>query len=150
MAAAFCTGAIKGVNMTELEKARMFFSGDKYATDATGIVIDDFHDGYAKVALRLDKRHRNAVGHVMGAVYYTLADFAFAVANNHDTEKPVTVTLSSTIDYLREVKGGSMYAVAELLKEGNKTCFYRIDIFDEDGTKCAVVMTKGYRVQTDK
>ncbi|MBQ1406553.1 MAG: PaaI family thioesterase [Eubacterium sp.] len=132
--------------MKELEKVRSFFSDDKYATDATGIVIEDYDEGYAKVALRLDKRHRNAVGHVMGAVYYTLADFAFAVANNHDTEKPVTVTLSSTIDYLSEVKGDSMYAVAEVLKEGRKICYYRIDIFDDDGCKCAVVMTKGYRV----
>jgi len=33
-------------------------------------------------SLTLEAKHKNALGAVMGGVYFTLADFAFAVASN--------------------------------------------------------------------
>ena len=37
--------------MTDLEKAREFFGGDLYATSATGIVIEEVGDHFARCLL---------------------------------------------------------------------------------------------------
>ena len=81
--------------MRTLEEVREFFKNDVYASGTTGIEIEDARPGYAKVTLKIDERHINAVDRVMGAVYYTMADFAFAVATNYEYDKSATVTLSS-------------------------------------------------------
>ena len=82
--------------MQTLDEVRKFFQNDVYATGTTGIEIADARPGYAKVTLKIDERHINAVGRVMGAVYYTMADFAFAVATNYEYDKGATVTVRST------------------------------------------------------
>ena len=70
--------------MKSLAELREFFSRDRYATATTGIEILEAQDGYAKVGLAVHEGHMNAGNRVMGAVYYTMADFAFAVASNPD------------------------------------------------------------------
>ena len=56
--------------MKSLEEIMEFFSHDRYATES-GAVIDEVGDKYAKCSIELNEMHRNAVGGVMGAVYYT-------------------------------------------------------------------------------
>ena len=60
--------------MPDLEAVRKFFEGDKYAPEISGIVIEKAEKGHSVVSLEPDHRHLNAVGGLMGAVYYTLAD----------------------------------------------------------------------------
>lgn len=132
--------------MTELERAREFFKKDCYATEATGIIIEAVGENYAKCSLKLDERHLNAVGHPMGGVMYTLADFVFAVSTNFDKDT-VTVTTVSQICYLGSVKGTTLYGESRMLKDGRTTCFYEIEITDELGTKVAVVTTTGSHIQ---
>ena len=92
--------------MKSLEELREFFSHDRYATATTGIEILEAQDGYAKVGLAVREGHMNAGNRVMGAVYYTMADFAFAVASNPDAgDAPITFTLSSQINFLTPAKG---------------------------------------------
>lgn len=131
--------------MTELERAKEYFRNDKYATKVTGIEITDVGDHYAKVELDLDERHYNAMGAVMGGVYFTMSDFAFAIASNHAGEP--TVTLSSHITYLRPVKGKHLIAETKCLKDGRRTCNYEIQIRDDLGTEVATVVTEGYKVE---
>lgn len=133
--------------MKSIEEIRQYFAGDIYATETTGIQILEVAEGYAKVGLKLDGRHLNAADRVMGAVFYTMADFAFAVANNTETtDGPLTVTLSSQINFLSGVRGKELYAEAKVLKEGRKTSFYSVEIRDELGTLVAAVSSNGYRI----
>ena len=88
----------------------------------------------------------NAANRVMGAVYYTMADFAFAVANNYDMESSVTVTLSSQINFLSAAKGKFLTAEARVVKEGGKTTFYSIEVTDELDTRIAVISSNGYKI----
>ena len=131
--------------MTELERVRKFFEGDVYATSATGIVIDEIGDKWARCTLKLDSRHKNAANQVMGGVMFTLADFTFAVAANrgHDA---VTVTTSSNISFLGTVKGDTLIAETRLLKDGRRSCFYEVDVKDDKGNLVAVVSTVGTHV----
>ncbi|MDO5477368.1 MAG: PaaI family thioesterase [Eubacteriales bacterium] len=133
--------------MRTLQEVKDFFVNDVYATGTTGIEIEEARPGYAKVTLALDERHMNAANRVMGAVYYTMADFAFAVANNYEVEDGITVTLSSQISFLGAAKGRTLIAEARVLKEGRSTTFYTIDVTDELGTQIAAVSSNGFRIR---
>ena len=124
-----------------LEEARAFFANDKYATDATGCVIDEVGENYARCSLTLEPRHRNAVGNIMGGVTFTLADFAFAVATNF--RQSVTVSVTSTISHLGTVKGTRLIATTRLVKDGKRNCFYEIDIVDDLDSPVAMVTITG-------
>ena len=130
--------------MTELENVRNFFSKDLYATDTTGIVIEEVGEKYAKCSLKLDKKHLNAVGHAMGGVMFTLADFTFAVSTNRNGQ--TTVTTSSTINFLSSPKGSILYGESKILKDGKTTCFYEINITDNLGNLIAVINTTGNHI----
>lgn len=127
--------------MTDLEEARSMFIKDTYAMMTTGIEIEQVGDKYAKCSLKLDERHRNATGQVMGGVMFTLADFVFAVAANY--KQSVTVTTVSQISYLGPVKGDTLYGESRLIKDGKRNCFYQISVKDNLGTEVAVVSVNG-------
>lgn len=130
--------------MKNLEKIRAFFSGDRFAT-GQGMVIDSVGEDSAVCSVRLCDEHRNVLGGVQGGLTYTLADFAFAVAANH--QEPGMVTLSSTIHYLRAAKGERLVATARCVNRTRGTCVYEIDVADELGTPVALVSVSGYRVR---
>ena len=131
------------VTMNYVERAAEIFCRDVYATGTTGIVIEEVEAGRALVSLKVDGRHLNASGSVMGGVYYTMADFAFAVAANFD--RPLTVTLTSSISYLSAAKGMTLFAEARCVKEGRSAAFYEVNVTDELGTAIARVQLTGHR-----
>ena len=130
--------------MRNLEAAREFFKNDIYATETTGIEIAEVREGYAKCTLRLDRRHRNAAGMVMGGALFTLADFAFAVASNEETAP--SVSLTANIAYLSPARDGILTAEAACLKSGRRTCSYTVTITDEEGVTVAVLSETGLRL----
>ena len=130
--------------MMTLEEAREFFAQDRYATELTGITVEEIAEHFSVCRLALTEKHRNAVGGVMGGVVYTLCDFAFAVATN-DAEHHV-VTVVSQISYLSAAKGSTLYATANMVKDGRRTCFYTVTVTDELGTQVAVASTTGMHV----
>ena len=130
--------------MSKLEEAREYFGKDLYASQQTGIVIEAAEAGYAKCSLKIEDKHRNALGQVMGGVFFTMADYAFAIASNF--MQPPTVTQTSQIVYLSAVKGSTLYAETEKIRGGRKTCFYKIMITDDTGAEIAYVTTTGFVV----
>ena len=129
-------------NKEFLEEAVRIFGNDYYAAGLTGIQILDVDIGYSKVSLKLNKTHNNALGHVMGGVYFTVADYAFAIASNF-RQNP-TVTQTSQIVFLSPIKGNTIFAEAVCIRSGRSTCFYRIVITDESGAENAYVTTTGF------
>ncbi len=129
--------------MNHKEKALEFFSKDIFATEATGIIIDEVEEGYAKCHFDIKPHHLNADGVVMGGAIYTLADFTFAVAAN--AGNPVTVSQTCNITYLSPAKGKYLYAEAKSVKSGRATCFFITDVFTDEGKKVATVTSTGFR-----
>lgn len=125
----------------KLAEVREIFKGDKFATE-NGMVIDEIGDHYAKCSVQLTDVHRNAMCGVMGGVHFTLADFAFAVASNW--QKMGTVALSTDIAFIGAVKGDSLTAVAELVKDGRSVNCYHITVKDNLGNIVADVKTVGF------
>lgn len=128
--------------MSELERVRDFFSKDRFATE-NGAVIEEVGDHYAKCSMTLTDRHKNAVGGIMGGVYFTLADFTFAVATNW--EEPGTVSITGDISFIGVPKGGKLIAESELIKNGSTLSCYNIRITDELGTPVAAVKMVGFK-----
>ena len=128
--------------MKPSEETVKLFEKDRFATD-NGAVIDEVDDHYARCSLRVEAKHRNAMGAVMGGVYFTLADFAFAVAANW--QEIGTVSLHSDIAYLGVARGDVLTAEAVCVKNGRTTSYYRIEVKDAQGKTAAVVNTTGYR-----
>ncbi|MBQ9898719.1 MAG: PaaI family thioesterase [Ruminococcus sp.] len=128
--------------MQDIGQVREFFTGDRYAME-TGARIDEVGDHYAKVSMTVNEHHRNAVGGVMGGVYFTLADFAFAVAANW--QEPGVVAVDSSISFIGVPATEQIYAEARLVKAGRTISCYIVEVRDGNGTPVAEVKTLGYR-----
>jgi len=125
-----------------LERVRETFRGDRFATEM-GAVIDELGDHYSKCSLVLNEHHRNAVGGIMGGVYFTLADFAFAVASNW--QQAGVVGLNCDASFIGVPKTERIIAKAKLIKDGRTICCYNVDIRDELGNPVAAVQCVGFR-----
>ncbi|MEG0570452.1 MAG: PaaI family thioesterase [Oscillospiraceae bacterium] len=119
------------------------FSGDIYATQTTGIKIDEVSLTTCKCSFKIEKQHLNAANSVMGGAIFTLADFTFAVAANVDS--PLTVSLSSQINFVGVARGEVLLSSARCIKSGKTTCVYEIIITDELENLVAYVTTTGFR-----
>lgn len=137
---------------TELNAwAQACFANDRYATEATGIAIEEVRqedrNGFARCSLQLNQCHRNARGSVMGGVFFTLADFAAAIAMNlpFAPEDLQWVSLSSSISFLSQPKGGRLTAETRCVRHGRTTCLYEVEIKEDDRT-LALVATNGMKI----
>lgn len=130
-------------NGKTLENVRMMFAADRFATE-NGAVVEAIGDHSATCSLIITDSHRNAMGAVMGGVYFMLADFAFAVAANW--EKMGCVSLRSDISFLGAAKGKKLIAKAICVKDGRTTACYRVDVTDDLGNLTATVTVTGYHV----
>ena len=130
-------------NKKTLEQVRKIFEGDRFATE-NGAVIEEIGDHSATCSLTITSSHRNAMGAVMGGVYFMLADFAFAVAANW--ENMGCVSLQSDISFLGAAKGKKLIAKAVCVKDGKSTACYRTDVTDDLGNLAATVTTTGYHI----
>ena len=134
--------------MTSLtHKAQEVFQHDRFATEVTGIRVDEVREDYARCLLTLDSKHRNAMGAIMGGVMFTLADLAFAIASNSRClidDRPLEwVSLGSSIQYLGQTKDDTLVAETSCVKQGSSTCVYNIHIHDSKGKAVALVTTTG-------
>ena len=126
-----------------LEDVRKIFEGDRFAM-VNGAVIEEIGDRSAPCSLLLTDSPRNAMGAVMGGVYFMLADFAFAVAANW--ENMGCVSLHSDISFLVAAKGQKLTAKAVCIKDSKTTSCYRVDVTDALGNLAAAVTVTGYHV----
>ena len=129
--------------MKTIDEARNFFKQDLYATKTTGIHIDEVSKGYAKCSFSIEDRHKNAADSVMGGAIFTLADFTFAVAANFD--QPLTVTLSSSINFISVAKGSILIAEARCIKETRSTTFFEIKVTDDLNQLVATISSTGFK-----
>ena len=127
-----------------LYEVRKFFENDKFATE-NGAVIDEIGDYTATCSLKVTDSHRNAMGAVMGGVYFMLADFTFAVAANW--KKIGCVSLHSDISFLGPAKGDILIAKAICIKNGKTTACYRVDVTDNLGNLIATVTSTGCHIK---
>ena len=120
-----------------LEDVQRVFRNDRFATDACGCRVVEASRGHAVCEFDITPDHRNEKGGVMGGAIFTVADLAFAVASN--VGEPVTVSVSSSIEFMSAAKGERLIATADVDKNGRTLGFYNCLVTDELGTPVARV-----------
>ena len=133
---------MKRENEDYTETVRKLFEKDIFAVETTGAKVEKAGPGYSLCSLRVDRRHLNIRGTVMGGVIFTLADFAFGAAANNG--KSGSVSLSSNINFLRAAAGPVLYAEAKCVKNGKNISFYDISITDGEGQIIATASVNGF------
>lgn len=124
------------------ERALKLFT-DKYALDTTGVVIEEVEENYCKCSLKVEDKHLNTNGFVMGGAIFTLADYAFGVAANTPTAN--CVTLSSSVSFTRPANGPMLYAEASCVKNGRRICFFDVTVTDSNDKIIASFSMSGFR-----
>ena len=96
--------------------------GTDYFAEALGMKLEETRDGYAKVTMKVQKIHTNALGFTHGGAVFSLADYAFAHACNYGNNVAVAVQVS--INYLKpSVEGDCLTAEATRVSDGKTTGF---------------------------
>lgn len=126
--------------MHDLRSAQEFFSSDGLQK-TLGVKIVAASDDYAFCRLEIMPRHLNAAGIVHGGVIFSLADCAFSVAANSDEQTTLTVT--SSVSFLKKVSSGTLLAEARLEKTEGDRRFYKVEVTCTDGSKVALVEIEG-------
>jgi acyl-CoA thioesterase len=99
---------------------------DHFAEDL-GIQVAEVKDGYAKVTMKVEKKHTNALGFTHGGAIFSLADYAFAEACNFGDNVAVAVQVS--INYLKpSVEGDVLTAEAVRVSDGKTTGLYHVTV----------------------
>jgi len=128
---------------TSIDEAREFFQGDKFAM-SNGMTIDEIGEDYAVCSMEISENHLNANGTVMGGVYFTLADFAFAVSVNNVHK--ISVGMDSNITFLVPAKGNRLIATSKVIRSGKTTTFCEVQVKDLQDRVCTVFTGTAFKL----
>jgi acyl-CoA thioesterase len=107
--------------------------GTDYFAEALGIKVLEAKDGHAKVSMKVEKTHTNALGFTHGGAIFSLADYAFAQACNFGDNVAVAVQVS--INFLRpSVEGDILMAEAVRASDGKTMGLYHVTVKNKDKT----------------
>lgn len=126
-----------------IEEAREYFKGDRFAVNA-GVVIDEIGPDGAVCHFDITPDHLNAENGVMGGAIFTLIDLAFAAAAN-SVHRP-TVAQQVSMNFLSGSRGSRLTATARCRKDGRTTCVYNVDVSDDLGRDIAQAVITGYKL----
>jgi acyl-CoA thioesterase len=105
--------------------------GTDHFAEALGIKVIETKDGYAKVSMKVEKNHTNALGFTHGGAIFSLADYAFAQACNFGDNVAVAVQVS--INFLKpSVEDDTLTAEASRVSDGKTMGLYQVTVRKED------------------
>lgn len=126
------------------EEVHEFFRDDTFAYQQADCRIIECYEGHGVAEMVLNpSKHFNAENNVMGGAIFTLADYAFAAAVMPNSA--AAVSLVSTIEFIKASKGKKLIATCNVDKTGHRVGFYTTEIYDDEGTYIAKVVTTCYR-----
>lgn len=107
--------------------------GTDYYAEALGIKLLEARDGYAKVSMKVEKKHTNALGFTHGGAVFSLADYAFAHACNYGDN--VAVAVQVNINFLRpSIEGDVLAAEAVRVSDGKSMGLYQVTVKNVEKT----------------
>ncbi|MFV0474097.1 MAG: hydroxyphenylacetyl-CoA thioesterase PaaI [Pikeienuella sp.] len=122
---------------TVAEVVRAMRAGDD-AAKMIGLALEEVTPGHARLSLKVERRHAQALGICHGGVIFTLADSAFAYAcNSHGAP---AVSQHATISYLAPARiGDVLVAEAREVHRAGRSGLYDIDVANQKGETVAVM-----------
>lgn len=128
------------------EEIEAFFRDDTFAYERTNCRVVEGWRGHGVAEMEIEPYHLNAANNVMGGAIFTLADYAFAIATM--CGEASSVSLTSTIEFMRATKGKKLTATCDVDRSGRKVGFYTIEVTDDLGERIAKVVTTCYHPLT--
>lgn len=129
--------------MADLEKVKKYFQNDTFAMNmGIEILVADAEESIC--ALDITPTLYNAGNTVQGGAVFTLADLAFAVAAN--CEGRHTVTQSASVTFIKPGKGKRLFARANKISAGSRTCHYSVRVTNEEDVLIAHLTVNGFVV----
>ena len=125
------------------EEAREYFKKDVYAYNA-GMVLEELGEDFAVCSLPIHEGLLNANGGVQGGAIFTLADLAFAALVNN-LHMP-TVAQQVSVNFLSAPKGKTLFARAELKKDGRSASVVNVSVTDDTGRDIAQYVGTGFKL----
>ncbi len=110
--------------------------------------IEEVKADYARLSIRVDRRHIQLLNTVHGGVIASLADSAAAWAiYGAWSLKGVPVTVEMKINFLKPVKSGRLVAEARGIHKGSKISVSEVDVKDSRGILVAKSLVTYYIVE---
>ena len=107
--------------------------GTDHFAEELGIELVEVKDGYAKVSMKVAKKHTNGLGFTHGGAIFSLADYAFAHACNFGDN--VAVAVQVNINFLKpSVEGDTLTAEAVRVNDGKTMGLYQVTVKNQDKT----------------
>ncbi|MDI9646277.1 MAG: hotdog fold thioesterase [Archaeoglobales archaeon] len=129
-----------------LRRFREYMEKNDRLFSLLGAKIVEVSAGYAKVALKVQEKHLNALNVCQGGVIFTLADLAFALASN--SHGKVAVALDVSITYLKSVlEGEDIFAEAREIHLGNRTATYIMTVKNSKEEIVAIAKGTVFRIE---
>ena len=105
--------------------------GTDHFAEALSIQVLETKDGYAKVSMKVEKIHTNALGFTHGGAIFSLADYAFAQASNFGDNVAVAVQVS--INFLKpSIEGDILTAEATRVSDGKTMGLYNVSVCNQN------------------
>lgn len=120
-------------DLTEYAKEKL--SEYKGFMTANNYEVLKVSDNYCELIGNVTESSVNHLGVAHGGFIFGLADTAGGIAAMTDGRG--VVTINSSIDYLKTVKGSKIKAVAKCIKNGKRVSFYEVLIYDEEDSLVA-------------
>ena len=105
-----------------------------------GFDLVEWREGFARVAVDLDDRHKNRQGGIHGGVTAALIDAATGFCGIYDPDpekRRGNVTVSLTVNYTGRPRGTRLTCTAELLRAGRRIYFASALVHDGTGNLIA-------------
>lgn len=95
--------------------------------------IEEVRDSYARLSIRVEKKHIQFLGTVHGGVIASLADSAAAWAvYGSGSQKGMPVTVEMKINFLKPVQSGRLVAEARNVHKGSRIFVSDVDVRNEE------------------
>ncbi len=119
------------------EKSAKAMWANDYASQTTGMQLQNITPGTARFCLTVEKQHTNGHGTCHGGVIFTLADTAFAFACNSYNQS--TVAQQNSITYSNPAMlGDVLIAEAKEVTRSGRSGVYDVRVSNQDNKTIAL------------
>ncbi|MDW7733465.1 MAG: PaaI family thioesterase [Methanolobus sp.] len=125
-----------------MDRIQKYFEQENFGKNS-GMSLTEVSKGYAKVEMKIEKRHLNVLGTVHGGAIFTLADMAFAAASN--SYGTVAVAINCDISFVKAVGEGYLFAEAKETSINPKISTYVVNVTNENEDTIAIFNGMAYR-----
>ena len=105
-----------------------------------GFRLVEWREGFARVTVDLDERHRNRQGGLHGGVTATLVDAATGYCGIYEPDpekRRGNVTVSLNVNFVSRPRGASLTCTAETIRAGRRLYFASAQVHDDTGNLIA-------------